>query len=118
MHAPRRQPSLQNCLLKSLLISSVLLIGAAVQGQTLNSLQQTARRCFQGSDRPSCRSAMELSVQLREQADSKNALRCYTALLGVEAMLNLSLFGDRDQARDEQALLQSSQECQALQIRS
>ena len=102
-------------LLRVLLVSGMLASGAAVHAQAFASLQQSARRCFEGN-RPSCRTAMGISHQLRERADAKNALRCYTALLGVEAMLNLSLLGDPDQERKDGLLQQSAQECQALQI--
>jgi hypothetical protein len=104
-----------NARLSGLLLSGLVSTGSAVHAQSFLSFQQTARRCFAG-DRPSCRTAMGLSHQLRQRADQKDALRCYTALLGVEAMLNLSLLGDPDQERKERVLQQATQECQALQI--
>lgn len=92
-----------------------LSVGNTAQAQSLDALQGAARRCFSSRDPRSCRQAMELSHQLRVKADAKEILRCYTALLSVEAMLNLSQLGESDPARDEGALQQSGQECQALQ---
>ena len=59
--------------------------------------------------------AMGLSHQLKNRADATTELRCYTALLGLESRLSLSMQGHGSSIeRDHRSLKETIFECRGL----
>ncbi len=77
----------------------------------LTNLQLAARRCFESPSAAGCDGVWDLSAQLKQQADSANQLRCYTALLGLEANVAKAKLGRPDPAHEVQALQDTTSYC-------
>jgi hypothetical protein len=70
-----------------------------------NSLQATARRCFESAAVSSCDAVWDLSLpNLKEEADKRDQLRCHTSVLTVEAMVSTVQLGAQDPVRQKPAL--------------
>lgn len=89
------------------------LIGLATPAfaSALTSLQLAARRCFESPSAAACDGVWDLSDQLKQQADRSNQLRCYTALLALEANVAKARLGRPDPARQTQALQDTTAYC-------
>ena len=96
------------------LLSLALLAAPAAHAQSLAGLQQAAIRCFNGTTPADCSAAMGLSHQLKTRADAETELRCYTALLGLESRLSLSMQGHGSIDRDHRSLKVTIFECSGL----
>lgn len=77
----------------------------------LTSLQQAARRCFESPSAAQCDGVWDLSAQLKQQADRSNQLRCYTAVLALEATVAKARLGRPDPAQQNEALQDTSRDC-------
>jgi hypothetical protein len=77
----------------------------------LTNLQQAARRCFESPSAARCDGVWDLSDQLKKQADRSNQLRCYTALLALEANVAKARLGRADPVHQDQALQDTSAYC-------
>ncbi len=75
---------------------------------SLAALQQRAEQCFRGGG---CQAIWPLSHQLKQRAEAANRLRCYSALLALEAMVSMAELGAQEPARQRDALAESSREC-------
>lgn len=89
------------------------LIGLATPAfaSPLTDLQLAARRCFESPSEARCDGVWDLSAQLKKQADSANQLRCYTALLALEANVAKARLGRPDPVHEVQALQDTSSYC-------
>ncbi len=96
------------------LLSLAVLAAPAAHAQSMAGLQQAAIRCFNGTARADCSTAMGLSHQLKNRADAATELRCYTALLGLESRLSLTMQGNGSIDRDHLSLKETIFECRAL----
>jgi hypothetical protein len=85
------------------------LIAAPGRAQSLTALQQRLQPCFR--DGIGCNTIWGPSHQLKQRAEAANQLRCYSALLALEAMVTLAELGQRDPGRQAEALQESSREC-------
>ena len=96
------------------LLSLALLAAPAAHAQSLAGLQQAAIRCFNGTTPADCSAAMGLSHQLKTRADAETELRCYTALLGLESRLSLSMQGHGSIDLYHRSLKETIFECRGL----
>jgi hypothetical protein len=71
---------------------------AAAQDLSVFSLQ--AQRCGTSGSAPLCRSALEQSHKLKSWAEGRKLWRCYTALLGAEAVMIAAAFKPSGQPID------------------
>lgn len=78
---------------------------------SFTGLQQAARRCFESPSAALCDGLWDLSAELKQQADKSNQLRCYTALLALEANVAKARLGAPDPARQARALEETSAYC-------
>ena len=74
-------------------------------------LQSTAQRCFTGPALASCDAVWDLSDALKQQADKRDQLRCYTTVLDLEAMVSMVRMGIQDPAHQQQALQAMARDC-------
>lgn len=81
----------------------------SAQAASLAALQQRAEQCFRGDG--GCDGIWPLAHQLKQRAEAANQLRCYSALLALEAMVTMAELGAQDPARQREALAESSREC-------
>jgi len=77
----------------------------------LASLQQAASRCFESPSAARCASVWDLSAQLKQQADRTGALRCYSAVLALEAAVAKASLGGTDAAQQDRALRDTTSDC-------
>lgn len=94
------------------MLAAALLVGlmaAPGRAQSLTALHQRLQPCFR--DGIGCNTIWGPSHQLKQRAEAANQLRCYSALLALEAMATLAELGQRDPGRQAQALAESSREC-------
>ena len=56
-------------------------------GLDLSGLRWRTQACLEAGDRQRCSLALQESHQLKNAAEARHLLRCYTALLAVEALL-------------------------------
>jgi len=77
----------------------------------LTSLQQAASRCFESPSAARCDGVWDLSDQLKQQADRSNQLRCYTAVLALEANVAKARLGRPDPAHQAEALRDTATYC-------
>lgn len=96
---------------RAAVLASLIGLATPAFATALGSLQQAARRCFESPSAASCDGLWDLSDRLKQQADRGNQLRCYTALLALEATVVKARFGDADPARQAQALQDTSAYC-------
>lgn len=89
------------------------LIGLTVPASAspLTTLQQAASQCFRNAANASCKDVWTLSHRLKQQAGKADQLRCYTALLGLEAMVAMAEQGDQDPAQQTAAMQETTREC-------
>lgn len=74
-------------------------------------LQQAASRCFESPSADRCDGVWDLSDQLKQQADRSNQLRCYTAVLALEANVAKARLGRPDPVHQVQALQDTASYC-------
>ena len=88
-------------------------IGVASPGLSspVDSLQPLASRCFEAPRVTTCSSFFDLSDRLKEQAEHRSQLRCYTSLLTLEAVVSKALRGIVDPARQHQAFEDATRDC-------
>ena len=79
-HGPCRTAALVAALL---LLPSPLLAA----GLDLSGLRWRSQACLETGDRQPCSLALQESHRLKDAAEARHLLRCYTALLAVEALL-------------------------------
>jgi len=98
-------------------LAVVLLIAplaAAAADLDLTDLRRRSQACLDGGDRIRCSAALQESHRLKTAAEARRLLRCYTALLGVEALLIADrLRSDTPSTRLASGFEQASQECAA-----
>lgn len=89
------------------------LLGLAIPAvaSPLTTLQQAARSCFESPSAVRCDGVWDLSDQLKKQADANNQLRCYTALLALEANVSKASLGRPDPIHEAQALQDTTAYC-------
>lgn len=92
-------------------LAGLLGLATPADASPLSSLQQTARSCFESPSAARCDGVWDLSDQLKKQADSSNQLRCYTALLALEANVSKAKLGRPDPVHEVQALEDTSAYC-------
>lgn len=97
-------------------ITAITLAGSALAGSALAAvpitpLRPALERCLSAPGRDSCRPALELSHRLKQSAEQADQLRCYTALLGLEAVINQAVLGDGNGARQQRMWDETSREC-------
>lgn len=107
-HSPSRA-----CPAIGLLLAAGLMAQAApgVTSPLSNSLQATARRCFESAAVASCDAVWDLSAHLKEEADNTDQLRCHTSVLTVEAMVSMVQLGAQDPVRQKAALEALAKDC-------
>jgi len=86
-------------------------LAAPVHAGAITDLQQAARRCFESPSAARCDGVWDLSAQLKQHADRSNQLRCYTAVLALEANVAKARLGASDPARQSEALQDTSAYC-------
>ncbi|MEI8251740.1 MAG: hypothetical protein WCF98_11270 [Synechococcus sp. ELA057] len=89
------------------------LIGFAAPGIAgpITDLQLLAGRCFETPGTSTCGSFFDLSDRLKQQAERRSQLRCYTSLLTLEAVASKALRGIQEPARQAQALQETAGDC-------
>lgn len=92
-------------------LAGLLCLATPAFASALTSLQQMASRCFASPSAASCDGIWDLSDQLKQQADKSNQLRCYTALLALEANVAKARLGRPDPAHEALALQDTSTYC-------
>jgi hypothetical protein len=92
-------------------LAGLIALASPAFANALSPLQQSASQCFSNPAGASCHAVWDLSHQLKQRAGKAYQLRCYTALLALEAMVALTKLGDRDPARQAQALDDTAREC-------
>lgn len=92
-------------------LACLLGLAAPADATPLATLQEAATRCFESPSAASCDGVWDLSDQLKKQADSSNELRCYTAVLALEANVAKARLGRPDPAHEAQALQDTSTYC-------
>ena len=97
-----------SALISPAVISAALALGSAAQAVPIQALRAPADQCLQSGAAAVCRQAMERSHRLKQQAENRQELRCYTALLGLEAGLAMAVLGERQPER-EQTILNDAQ---------
>lgn len=93
------------------LLACLLGLATPASATALTSLQLAARRCFESPSAAACDGVWDLSAQLKQQADRSNQLRCYTALLALEANVAKARLGTSDPVRQAMALQETSSYC-------
>ena len=86
-------------------------VGSGLASPLSNTLQATARRCFDSPAAASCDAVWDLSADLKEQADKKDQLRCHTSVLAVEAMVSMVQQGAKDPVHQKSALEALTRDC-------
>ncbi|MFM7264988.1 MAG: hypothetical protein ACKOZW_05250 [Cyanobium sp.] len=86
-------------------------LAAPALASPLTTLQPLAQRCFASPGIATCGRFFDLSDRLKEEADHRSQLRCYTSLLALEAVASRALRGDNDPGRQERALQDTTRDC-------
>ncbi len=98
---------------KPVVIALVLLLplplGAAAQDLSAFTLQ--AQRCGTSGAAPFCKAALEQSHRLKSWAEGRKLWRCYTALLGAEAVMIAAAFKRSSQSNPIDGLREVSTVC-------
>ena len=97
---------------RAALVACLVGLAAPALAGSLSTLQDTARRCFETGAASACDAVWDLSDPLKQQADSRGQLRCYTALLALEANVSKLKRGSQDPLHQAQALQDISLYCQ------
>jgi len=84
-------------------------LGAA--GQDLSAFTLHAQRCATSGSAPLCRAALEQSHRLKNWAEGRKLWRCYTALLGAEAVMIAAAFKRSSQSDPMNGLKEVSSLC-------
>jgi len=95
----------------AVLIGLIGMAGPALAMPALSTLQQVASQCFANPTAAGCDSFWDLSAQLKQQADNKDQLRCYSSLLALEAMVSMAKLGSQNHAQQAEVLQTTSQDC-------
>lgn len=98
--------------LRAALIGGLLALASPVLASPLSTLQDRARRCFESAAVSVCDAVWDLSDQLKQQADNRGQLRCYTALLALEANVSKLKLGTADSVHQAEALRDTGLYCQ------
>lgn len=96
---------------RAAVLACLLALATPAWAGSFNGLQQAARRCFESPSAVHCDGLWDLSAELKQQADKSNQLRCYTALLALEANVAKARLGSPDPARQASALQETSEYC-------
>lgn len=96
---------------RAAVLASLLGLATPAVAGALTSLQQAASRCFASPSAATCDGVWGLSDQLKQQADRTNQLRCYTAVLALEANVAKARLGRSDPAHQAEALRDTSTYC-------
>ena len=96
---------------RAAVIACLLGLAAPAVASPLTTLQDTARRCFETAAAAACDAVWDRSDRLKEQAENRGQLRCYTALLALEANVAKLKFGTQDPVHQAQALQDTSLYC-------
>ncbi len=97
--------------LRAGVLASLLALAAPADATPLSSLQQAASSCFESPSAARCDGVWDLSAQLKQQADRTNQLRCYTAVLALDANVAKARLGRPDPTHEVQALQETSTYC-------
>jgi hypothetical protein len=96
---------------RAAVLAALLGLASPAFAGSYTALQQAARRCFESPSAARCDGLWDLSAALKQQADRSNQLRCYTALLALEANVAKARLGAPDPTRQASALEETSSYC-------
>ena len=77
---------------KRVVIALALLLPLGAAAQDLSAFTLQAQRCGTHGSAPLCRAALEQSHRLKSWAEGRKLWRCYTAVLGAEAVMIAAAF--------------------------
>jgi len=98
---------------KRVVITLALLLPMPLRAtaQDLSAFSLQAQRCGTSGSAPLCRAALEQSHRLKSWAEGRKLWRCYTALLGAEAVMIAAAFNPASQTKPIDPLRELSALC-------
>jgi hypothetical protein len=95
----------------AVVLAGLFVLATPALASSLTSLQQAASRCFGSPSADHCAGVWDLSNQVKHQADKSNHLRCYSAVLALEANVAKASLGSSDAKQQAEALEETSRYC-------